>query len=252
MLQLPDQRPHRPRLSAGLNPVIITATIFISLCLRPALSLGATEASAAAPPAASEDPIATIKNGINQAISVFQDHQMPLAQRRETLRVLAGQYFDFPMMARSVLGYHWRTLSPAQRAQFVPIFTGFIENAYLSRLQDYTVTQVQHALQTARIDYRRQAFEGSDYAQVFTSVTLRDQAQPIDINYYLIRTPEGWKVYDLSIEAISIIGNFRNQFNRVINDAGFDTLLADLRTKTQRLQQYMQQQYQHPHPPPHS
>jgi phospholipid transport system substrate-binding protein len=199
-----------------------------------------TPANAPRPLAATanlNDPMAMVKSGIGQAIAVFQNHQMPLPERRKTLRVLAEQYFDFPMMSRSVLGYHWHTLSPDQRAQFVPVFTGFIEDAYLSKLQDYTVRQVQQALQTVRINYVKETFDGPDYAQVFTTVALRDQAKPIEVNYYLSRTQGAWKVYDLSIEAISVIANFRNQFNRVINNAGYDTLIADLRTKQQRLQQ---------------
>jgi phospholipid transport system substrate-binding protein len=190
-----------------------------------------------APAATTSDPMATVKSGIGQAIAVFENHQMPLAQRRRTLRALAERYFDFGMMSRSVLGYHWRTLTDQQRAEFVPIFTGFIEDAYLSKLQDYTVHKVQQELQTARIAYVRQNFDGSDYAQVFTTVTLNDQPNPIEVDYYLIRTQGAWKVYDLSIESISVIANFRNQFNRVINNAGYDTLLDDLRAKQQRLQQ---------------
>ena len=104
-------------------------------------------------------------------------------------------------------------------------------------MQDYTVRQVQQALQTARINYVKETFDGPGYAQVFTTVALRDQAKPIEVNYYLSRTQGAWKVYDLSIEAISVIANFRNQFNRVINNAGYDTLLSDLRAKQQRLQQ---------------
>jgi phospholipid transport system substrate-binding protein len=180
--------------------------------------------------------MAVIKDGISHAIVVFQDRQMPLAQRRQTLRNLAEQYFDFPTMSRSVLGYHWRTLTPGQRAQFVPVFTAFVEDAYLSQLQEYTVRRVQQELQTARIDYIKENRDGPDYAQVFTTVTLNDQPNPIEVNYYLSRVGNTWRVYDLSIESISIIANFRNQFNRVINNAGYETLLADLRTKQQRLQ----------------
>jgi phospholipid transport system substrate-binding protein len=188
-------------------------------------------------PATANDPMTVIKDGIGNAILVFQDHQMPLAKRRQTLRNLAEQYFDFPMMSQSVLGYHWRTLTPEQRAQFVPIFTGFIEDAYLSKLQDYTVHKVQEALQTARIHYIKQNLDGSDYAQVFTTVSLHNEANPIEVNYYLCRTQGTWKVYDLSIESISVIANFRNQFERVINSAGYDALLADLHAKQQHLQQ---------------
>jgi phospholipid transport system substrate-binding protein len=220
---------------------LVFAAVLLWLSTSHSLSYGADTPANAVPtitaPANLNDPMAMVKSGIGQAITVFQNHQMPLPERRKTLRVLAEQYFDFPMMSRSVLGYHWHTLTTDQRAQFVPIFTGFIEDAYLSKLQDYTVRQVQQALQTARINYVKETFDGPDYAQVFTTIALRDQAKPIEVNYYLSRTQGVWKVYDLSIEAISVIANFRNQFNRVINNAGYDTLLADLRAKQQRLQQ---------------
>jgi len=215
---------------------LISALLFLFAMLWLSSRLSYALADNAAP-TVTGDPMATVKSGIGQAIAVFQNQQMPLAQRRQTLRTLAGQYFDFAMMSRSVLGYHWSSLTDEQRAQFVPIFTGFIEDAYLSKLQDYTVHQVQRELQTARIGYVGENFDGPDYAQVFTTVSLSDQAKPIEVSYYLARTDGSWKVYDLSIESISVIANFRNQFNRVINNAGYDTLLADLRAKQQRLQQ---------------
>jgi phospholipid transport system substrate-binding protein len=213
---------------------IIAALFLLALLgFSPGLSYALTDAAG---PTANGDPMATVKSGIGHAIAVFQNQQMPLAERRQTLRNLAEQYFDFAMMSRSVLGYHWRSLTGEQRAQFVPIFTGFIEDAYLSKLQDYTVHKVQQELQTARIGYVRENFDGPDYAQVFTTVTLSDQPKPIEVDYYLARIDGTWKVYDLSIESISVIANFRNQFNRVINNAGYDTLLASLRAKQQRLQ----------------
>src|SRR5271163_2784805 len=126
----------------SLGPLIVVV-VSLWLCASPSLNSAATGAAAAdtvpLAAAATSDPMAVVKSGIGQAIAVFQNHQMPLAERRRTLRTLAEQYFDFPMMSRSVLGYHWRALTDEQRAQFVPIFTGFIEAAYLSKLPDYPV-----------------------------------------------------------------------------------------------------------------
>jgi phospholipid transport system substrate-binding protein len=223
-----------PLIAALLLTIIAPGRLFAAS--NPPDATGGT-ISAAIAPASAIDPMAQVKSGIGQAIAVFQNQQMSLSERRKTLRALAENYFDFPMMARSVLGYHWRTLTPAQRAQFVPLFTGFIEDAYLTKLQDYTVHKVQQAIQSARIEYTKENFDGDDYAQVFTLVVLHDEKNPIAVNYYMHRDGNTWKVYDLSIEAISIIANFRNQFDRVINNQGYDTLLADLRAKQQRLQQ---------------
>src|SRR5690242_18556290 len=68
------------------------------------------------------DPMGVIRQGVSDVLAVFRDQQMPLPQRREKLRELSEQYFDFNDMARSALGYHWRELSPEQRSQFVPVF----------------------------------------------------------------------------------------------------------------------------------
>ena len=70
---------------------------------------------------ATTDPMSVIKTGTDQVIAVFNDQQMPLNQRREKLRSMSLYYFDFDNMAKSVLGYHWRELTPAQRSQFVAV-----------------------------------------------------------------------------------------------------------------------------------
>jgi ABC-type transporter MlaC component len=72
-----------------------------------------------------------IRTGINQIIGVLNDHQMALNQRREKLRSMSLNYFDFDSMARSVLGNHRRDLTPAERIEFVPQFAEFIQDAYL-------------------------------------------------------------------------------------------------------------------------
>jgi len=239
MLQ-PRRNPHRLDPLGRLLAAVLIASAFAVTSLTPAAASPADTSDGtvtAAAPAIANDPMALVKGGIAQAIAVFQNQSMSLSGRRKALRALAETYFDFPMMARSVLGYHWRTLTPDQRNEFVPIFTGFIEDAYLTKLQDYTVNKVQQAIQGARIQYTKESFDGTDYAQVFTLVILKDEKDPIAVNYYLHRSDGPWKVYDLSIEAISIIANFRNQFDRVINNQGYDSLLADLRAKQQRLQQ---------------
>ncbi len=189
------------------------------------------------------DPLVQVRQGVNQVIALFQDKSQTLGARREKLRTLAVRFFDFNDMAKSVLGYHWRDLSPQQRAAFVPLFTGFIQDAYLSKLEDYTVQKIQKEAQTARIDYLRERFDGPDYAQVFTNVTLLDQKDPVQVNYLMHRGDGGWRIYDLTIDAISVIANYRNQFDRVINNQGYDQLLAILRAKRDQLRERME------HPP---
>jgi phospholipid transport system substrate-binding protein len=145
------------------------------------------------------------------------------------LRDLLEQHFDFADMARIALGYHWRELNATQRSQFTALFTAFIENAYLSKIQDYSGQDVAVLGQNS---------EGEGFSRVRSQI-IQPGKQPIKVDYLLRELDGDWKIYDVTVDAISIIANYRNQFNRVINDQGFDKLMADMRAKQQQLQSSM-------------
>jgi len=191
---------------------------------------------ASGPPAAANDPMTQVKSGVTDVMDIFKIPDLPIQVRRERLRDLGTKYFDFASMAQSVMGYHWRELSPAQRDEFVPVFTRFIEDAYLSKLQDYSVKQVANELPTVNIQFTREIFDGPDYAQVYSTITLKEQKDPIELNYLMHLGDGKWKVYDVTVDAISVIGNYRNQINRVMNEKSYDDVVADLRAKTSTLQ----------------
>jgi len=91
----------------------------------------------------SDDATASVKTIIDQSIVVFKDRQLSAADREQKLRAIAESHFDFREMAKSAIGYHWKTLTPAQQAEFVPLFTTFIEDAYLrgsNRIQSRRLT----------------------------------------------------------------------------------------------------------------
>jgi phospholipid transport system substrate-binding protein len=171
----------------------------------------------------------TVNQVINTSLPVLRDKRTPLTQRRRQLRTLLGEHFDFADMARIALGYHWRELNPTQRAQFTQLFTAFIENAYLSKIQDYSGQDVAVLGQNS---------EGEGFARVRSQI-IQQGKQPIKVDYLLRDMDGDWKIYDVTVDAISIVANYRNQFNRVINDQGFDKLMADMRTKQQQLQASM-------------
>jgi phospholipid transport system substrate-binding protein len=172
------------------------------------------------------DPNAVVQNTVNQALQVLRDKQAPLAERQTKLRQIVSSSFDFTEMAKSALGYHWRKLTPDQQKEFTQTFVAFIEDAYLSKINDYSGQQVQFL--GARND-------GPDYAQVNTDI-VQEGKDPIHVNYRLMRKPEGWKIYDVTVDNISIIANYRNQFNRVMNSKGYDVLISDLKRKQAELE----------------
>jgi phospholipid transport system substrate-binding protein len=174
---------------------------------------------------ADSGPMSVAQDVVNQALKILASSSTPLPQRRRELRALVEQHFNFATMSRSALGYNWRSLSHDQRAQFTKLFTAFIEVAYLDKIQDYQGQQVQivgeHSL-------------GDGYAEVDTNI-VQPGKSPISVNYLLERQDGAWKIYDVTVEAISIIANYRNQFNRVISQKGFNQLIADLQAKQQQL-----------------
>jgi len=171
----------------------------------------------------------TVKQVVNTSLPVLRDKGTPLPQRRRNLKELLETHFDFADMSRIALSRHWRDLNPSQRAQFTQLFTAFIENAYLNKIQDYSGQDVAILGQNS---------EGEGFARVHTHVVQQGK-QPIEVDYMLRDMNGDWKIYDVTVDAISIVANYRNQFNRVINNQGFDKLMADMRQKQQELQASM-------------
>lgn len=168
-----------------------------------------------------DDPMTVVKTTVNQALDVLRDKQTPLAQRQDKLRQIVAATFDFTEMAKSALGYHWKQITPAQQQEFTTAFVAFIEDSYLSKISDYTGQQV---------NFLRAVNDGPQYAQVNTDI-VQPSGDAIHVNYRLLQDGSAWKIYDVTVDAISIIANYRNQFNRVMNNKGYDTLIADLKSK---------------------
>jgi phospholipid transport system substrate-binding protein len=83
------------------------------------------------------------------------------------------------------------------------------------------------------VAFLRESQDGPGYSEVYTSIVQED-AQPISVNYRMKQTDSGWKVYDVLVDGISLVGNYRNQFNRVINDKGYEFLVDRIRMKAEQ------------------
>ena len=209
--------------------IATVATLALAACLITLADLTATRADTGSVANASMDggssPMAVTQTMVNRALQIMANKSLPVRDRRRELREAIENEFDFSEMSRSALGYHWRSLSPDDRSQFTQLFTAFIEDAYLSKIQDYSGQQVRFNGQTSL---------GVGYTQINTDIVQSGKG-PISVNYLLLQKGGSWKIYDVTVDAISIIANYRNQFNRVINEKGFPQLMADLRAKQQEL-----------------
>jgi len=203
----------------GLPALLVLAPTIVALCCA---------FSAPARAANRPDPMQQVKTTVDQVLQILQDPALKSdpSQRRQKLKDSVAGYFDWTDMAKSSLGYHWRDLSDQQRKDFVDLFTRFIEASYLSKIESYN---------GQTIEYLRQSIDGQ-YAQVNTDV-IQQGKDPIPLNYRLKADDGNWQVYDVTVDNISITANYRNQFNRVINNRGFDALMNDMRAKQESLDQ---------------
>lgn len=151
---------------------------------------------------------------------------------RQRLRSLIEEYWDTTGMAKSALGYHWKTLDNQQRDQFTKLFSNLVESIYLSRSN---FSKAQNYTNSVKIDYKKEIPEGDDYRKIDTTVVLKPGDKPIRIDYRLRWVDGKWKVYDIIVEDISLTGNYRNQFNRVINNKGYPELVRLLQNKIQQI-----------------
>lgn len=173
--------------------------------------------------ASASDAMEEVKATVDQVLQILKnpEYKSALTQRRQKLRSVIGSHFDFTDMSRSALAVHWKSLSEQQRREFVPLFTSLLEEAYMSRIESYSGQQIQ---------FLRERSNGSGYSEVYTRI-VQNEAQPISVNYRLKRSDSGWKVYDVLVDGISLVQNYRSQFNRVINNDGYDSLVERIKMK---------------------
>jgi phospholipid transport system substrate-binding protein len=168
-------------------------------------------------------PADQVRKTVDQLLTILNDPQLKgerkKDQRREKLRRVIYQRFDFAEMARRSLGPHWRRLSPEQQKEFIKLFTGLLEEAYLDKIESYN---------SERVQFTKERVDGN-YAEVDTKIIGRGQEFSVD--YRLHNVNGDWKVYDVIIEDVSLVNNYRAQFNRVLARSSFEELLERMKEK---------------------
>lgn len=162
-------------------------------------------------------PTEQVKATVNQVLTIIREH--PRLEDEQLQRVIAER-FDFTEMAQRSLGSRWRKLTRAEQQEFVDVFTKLLKNNYLDQIKAY---QDQEVLFTGE---RRDG----DFAVVETRI-VPQQGEPIKVDYRLQVSGGEWKVYDVVIENVSLINNYRSQFNRVLARNSFSDLIRRMREK---------------------
>lgn len=170
------------------------------------------------------DPKEVAKQVIDKALAILNDpaYAGPAKkqQRFAMVKQLVDRHFDYREMAKRSLGATWNSLSNPQRDEFVRIFAELLEASYADKIDRY--------VKNVRIDYPGERLDG-DYAEVPTVVVRPNDRIPL--TYRLHNESGTWMVYDVVIEGVSLVSNYRTQFSRIINESSYAELVKRLRTK---------------------
>jgi len=171
-----------------------------------------------------------LKSVTDRLVDVLKDASLQAPEkkdeRRKRLRAIAGEKFDWEEMARRTLGRHWRERTPAEQKEFIEVFTDFLERTYLNKIDSF-LTQ-QPSFSAANIKYLAETIE-APYALVDTKIEINEQSHPM--SYKLIHKGTAWMVYDVIVEGVGIVANYRTQFNELLNSSPFKALIAKLKAK---------------------
>ena len=177
----------------------------------------------AAPALAQEAPDAIVKRVANDVIATIKSDPAIQAGNearvREVLEVKLLPNFDFTRMTALAMGKNWRTATPEQQKRITDEFRALLVRTYSGALNNY---------RNETIDYKPLRMNPADTDVTVRTVVVRATGSPISIDYSMTKTPEGWKCYDVIVGGVSLVTNYRDEFNDQVQKGGVDALIKTL------------------------
>lgn len=174
----------------------------------------------------SSQPQDLLKSSIDRILEVLRDPGLKAEDRREDrrdkLRTIANQRFDYRKMSQLSLGKHWNDISDKDRDEFMHLFSKLLEDTYMSKIETYT---------DEKVVFVKERVQGKK-AQVDTRIITQSVEIPINYRMYN-QSGDNWMVYDMVIEGVSMVGNYRSQFGQILEKDSFEDLKTKLRQKDQ-------------------
>jgi phospholipid transport system substrate-binding protein len=165
-----------------------------------------------------------VRKTVDEVVRIVSDKELKKPQneqkRRKALKAAIGKIFDHAEMAKRSMGQNWKELTPVQQKEFTDLFATLLESSYAGKIESYN---------NEKIIYLKEIEDG-DYAEVKSRiVTARHDEFSLD--YRLMREGDRWKVYDIVIEGVSLVSNYRSQFNKIIKAQGYQELVKKMKSR---------------------
>ena len=170
------------------------------------------------------EPTEQVKQTVDAVIKILNNKELKkpekINERRLKIRETVEKRFDFEEMAKRSLTLHWKNRTPQEQKEFVSLFSDLIEDTYIRKIERY---------EDEKVTYTEEKTDGS-YATVRTKIITTKEIE-IPVDYKIFKKEQKWEVYDISIEGISLVNNYRTQFNQIIRSGSYEELVTRLKKK---------------------
>jgi len=166
------------------------------------------------------EPLNTVQTDVNKVLEILREKNLKEEAKKEKLRVIYEHLFNEVEMSRRTLGRNWSKLNAAQQKEFVQLYRTLLEKTYIDKILSYT---------NEKINFSKESLLSKNQAEVQTKIIT--SSKEIPINYRMILNDQDWKVYDVVIENVSLIQNFRSQFNAILANHTPDQMIEILEKK---------------------
>jgi phospholipid transport system substrate-binding protein len=159
-------------------------------------------------------------------LDVLSNQDLPEQKRKAKIREVVLQRFSFEEMAKRSLGRHWPERTPEEQQEFLQLFTDLLEKSYIDK--------IERSGGKEDVKYTEETIE-NDNASVRTEIVQKGD-QNIDVEYRLLQRNGDWQVYDVVIERVSLVNNYRTQFNKILLQGSYEELIKKMKLKSEQLQ----------------
>ena len=172
---------------------------------------------------AGNSPTDEVRTSVDAVLAILDNEQLDYEDKRTQISVIVKERFDFRAMSQRTLATNWNKTTDEEKEKFVDLFSQLIENSYVGKIDSYT---------NERVDYPGEKVSGRK-AVVETLIITSSADIPVD--YRLYQKGDQWLVYDVIIEGVSLISNYRSSYQEIMKKEGFDGLLAKMQSKIDEL-----------------
>lgn len=178
--------------------------------------------------AAAGEPQEKVRQTTDSVLAILRDDALRapdrVQERRDKIRQAVVSRFGFEEMGKRALGRHWRKLNAKQQKEFVSLFSDLLERSYINKIEAAGSSSDFEVL------YTKETIDDDGYAMVRTEFVNKRDLNAV-VEYRLLQRKDDWEVYDIVIEGVSLVNNYRTQFNQIINQESFDGLMKKMKTK---------------------